>query len=763
MTAVDRREFLATGTGLLVVGFAWRPTMTAAQTTGGGSGLDVVSVRPTLTPEQLDAWLTIDADGQVTVYTGRIDMGTGVETAFAQVLADELDVRFESVDIVMGDTGLTPDQGKSTGSSNIARGLLPLRAAAAEARLALLQLAAEHLQTLVSALVARDGAVHVAVEPSRRVTYGALVEGRRFDRRLTVTQPMARYLGWDAPRSDGRGPLLDGTATIKTRDFRYVGRSMPRRDVRAKITGTHQYVHSVRVPGMVHGRVVRPPSIGATLMRVDERSVRTVPGLIQIVRIGNFLAVVAGREEQAAQAARQLKADWQPARAPMPSSERMSDWLKRAKVIQTGTRGRGDVDAAFARAAQVVRATYEWPTQNHAMIGPSCAVADVRPGQVTVWSSSQWIQQTRRDLARMLDVVLDDVRVIWKQGSGSYGRMGCDDAAADAAVLSRAVGRPVRVQWTRQEEHAWEPKSPPMVMDLRAGIDAQRTVLGFELETWSPSHSTGEVGNFLAWRLMGGHPGWDRLSGGEGEHAYRFDHNRLIGHYVDEVLRAVYLRSPGGVQHTFAIESFIDELAAEAGADPLQFRLRYLDDERAIRLLRAVADKARWQTRTPRRAPRATSGVVSGRGICFAPGQAAAVADVDVNLDTGAIRVTRAFVSARCGRIVNPEGMRHQVEGAFLQGLSRTLFEEVTFEDGRVTSLDWRTYPILRFPDVPVVETVLLDEPDVESEGLGEIATDPAPAAVANAVFDAAGVRLRRVPFTPARVKAALASASPQP
>jgi nicotinate dehydrogenase subunit B len=763
MTTMDRREFLATGAGLMVVGFSWRPVAAAPQTPGDRSGLEGMPVPPMLTPEELDAWLTIGADGRVTIYTGRIDMGTGVETAFAQVLADELDVPFESVDVIMGDTALTPDQGKSTGSSNIARGLLPLRSAAAEARLVLLELAAERLQTPVAGVVARDGAVHVATDPSRRVTYAALVEGRRLDRRVTVTQPMARYLGWDAPRPDGRGPLLEGSATLKTRDFRYVGRSVSRRDVPPKVTGTHQYVHSVRVPGMVHGRLVRPPSIGATLMRVDERSVANVPGFIQVVRIANFLGVVAEREEQAAQAARQLKADWQPARGPMPSSEDVSHWLKQAKAIETGTRSRGDVDAAFARATKVVRATYEWPTQNHAMIGPSCAAADVRPGHVTVWSSSQWIQQTRRDLARMLDVPVEAVRVVWKHGSGSYGRMGCDDAAADAAVLSRAVGRPVRVQWTRQEEHAWEPKSPPMVMDLRAAVDAQRNVLGFELETWSPSHSTGEVGNFLAWRLMGGHPGWDRLSGGEGDHAYRFDHNRTIGHYVNEVLRAVYLRSPGGVQHTFAVESFVDELAAEAGADPLQFRLRYLDDERAIRLLRAVADKAGWQTRTSRQARRATSGVVSGRGICFAPGQAAAVADVDVNLDTGAIRVTRAFVSARCGRIVNPEGMRHQVEGAFLQGLSRTLFEEVTFEQGRVTSLDWRTYPILRFPDVPIVETVLLDEPDVESEGLGEVATDPAPAAIANAVFHAAGIRLRRVPFTPARVKAALAALSRQP
>jgi CO/xanthine dehydrogenase Mo-binding subunit len=754
MTTMGRREFLATGAGLLVVGVTWRPAA-AAQALALGRA----PARPSRNPEELDAWLTIGTDGRVTIYTGRIDMGTGIQTAFAQVLADELEVPYESVDVVMGDTGLTPDQGKSTGSSNINRGLLPLRAAAAEARQVLLELAGERLQTPVAGLVVQDGVVRVAADPGRQVTYGALLEGRRFDRRLKMTQPTARYPGWDAPRPDGRGPLLEGTAPLKTREFRYVGQSVPRRDVPAKVTGTHQYVHTVRVPGMVHGRVVRPPAIGATLVRVDERSVRNVPGLIQVVRVGNFLGVVAEREEQAMRAAQQLKAQWQAASRPMPNSTDVSQWLKAAKPIQTATRNRGDVDAAFARAPRVMRATYEWPVQNHAMLGPSCAVADVRPGQVTVWSSSQWVQQTRRDLARMLRVPVDDVRVIWREGSGSYGRQACDDAAADAAVLSHAVGRPVRVQWTRQDEHGWEPKSPPMVMDLRGAVDVQGDVLGFELETWSPSHSMAEVGNFLAWRLMGGHPGWDRLSGGEGAHEYQFENDRTIGHYVEEILRALYLRSPGGVQHTFAIESFIDELAADAGADPLEYRLRYLKDERAIRLMRAVADKARWQSQTPRRASRPTSGIVSGRGICFATRQAAAVADVDVNLDTGTIRVTRAFVSARCGRIVNPEGMRHQVEGAFLQGLSRALFEEVTFEGGRVTSIDWNTYPIMRFPDVPVVETVLLDEPEVASEGLGEIATDPAPAAVGNAAFHAAGIRLRQVPFTPARVKAALARA----
>lgn len=755
MTALDRREFLATGAGLLAVGVICRPAE-AAQADATGPGVGFAPARPLLNVEELDAWLTIAADGRVTIYTGRIDMGTGVATAFAQVLADELDVPLESVTVVMGDTGLTPDQGKSTASSNMSRGLLPLRSAAAEARHLLLELAAERLRTPASGLIVQDGIVQVAAEPTRRVTYGALLEGRRFDRRLNVTLPMVRYAGWDAPRQDGRGPLLEGAATLKTRDFRYVGRSVPRRDVPAKVTGTHEYVHLVRVPGMAHGRVVRPPTIGATLVSVDEGSVRDVPGLIQVVRLGNFLGVVAEREEQATRGARQLKAGWRPAPGSMPRSATVSRWLKEARQIQSETRNRGDVDGAFARASKLLQATYEFPAQNHAMIGPSCAVADVRPGQITVWSSSQWVQQTRRDLARMLDVPVETVRLIWREGSGSYGRQACDDAAADAVLLSRACRRPVRVQWTRQDEHVWEPKSPPMVIDLRAAVDGQGHVLGLDEETWSPSHSAGEVGNLLAWRLIGGHPGWDRLSGGEGGHQYNVESSRTTTHYVEEVLRAVYLREPGGIQNSFASESFIDELAANAKADPIEFRLRYMQNERAIRLLRIVAEKAGWQSRVSPRMPRPASAVVSGRGVS-SDGSVAAIADVDVNVDSGSVRVRRAVIAAWAGRIVNPEGMRHQVEGAFLQGLSRTLFEEVTFDGGRVTSLDWRGYPILRFPDVPVVETVLVDQEALEFAGLGELATGPAPASIGNAIFDATGVRLRQVPFTPARVKAALA------
>jgi len=679
------------------------------------------------------------------VYTGRIDMGTGVETSFAQVVADELEVPFEAVTMVMGDTGVTPDQGKSTASSNSSRGAQPLRRAAAEARLFLLTLASERLQTPIEGLAVQDGVVRILANPAKSVTYGEVLEGRRFDRRLKVTVPQ-----------DGRGPQLDGTAPLKDRDFRYVGKSIPRRDVRGKVTATFPYVHTVRVPGMVHGRVVRPVSIDATLVSVDENSVRNVPGLIKIVRKGNFLGVVAEREEHAIQAASQLKAVWTGGKS-IPDYTNISQWLRKAKQINTRTSNRGDVDAAFSRATQILKATYEWPVQNHGMIGPSCAVADVRPAQVTVWSGSQWVQQNRRDLAQFLGVPPETVRLIWVEASGSYGRLGCDDAAADAALLSQSVGRPVRVLWTRQDEHRWEPKSPGMVMELRGGIDGDGRVSAFDLEGWSPSHSTAEIGNFLAWRLVGGNPSWDRLSGGEGDHAYTFENNRTTGHYVEEMLRAIYLRAPGDIQHNFAIESFVDELAAEVKADPVDFRLRYLKDPDMIRVLETAAKKAGWQAQVSPRKPNRRSGIVAGRGVsCSSPRRCAAIADVEVDLDTGLVRVKKIVCALVCGRIVNPEGVRHQVQGALIQGVSRTLLEEVKFERGRVTNVDWRSYPILTVPDVPEIETVLIDQPDTDPTGLGELATIPAPAVIGNAIFNATGARLRKVPFTPDRVKVVL-------
>jgi CO/xanthine dehydrogenase Mo-binding subunit len=396
------------------------------------------------------------------------------------------------------------------------------------------------------------------------------------------------------------------------------------------------------------------------------------------------------------------------------------------------------------------------PTQQ---LGPSCAVADVRDGRATIWSGSQWIQGDRRNLAKMLGFPLENVRFIWVEASGSYGRLGCDDSAADAALLSQAVGKPVRVQWMRHDEHGWEPMSPAMTMDVRAGLDTQGRVIAFDFQQWSQSHSRGESGNFLAWRLIGGNPDWERLSGGPYPPSYEIPNRRLSGHFVDELFRSIYLRAPGRIQDNFAIESFLDEIAADQHVDPVEFRRRYLKDAMALQVFNAAVQKAGWQPR-PSPRPKARQTVVSGRGIAFgehsAEKRATIVADVQVDRASGRVRVPKIVIATACGRIINPQGLRHQVQGAVLQGVSRTLFEAVKFDGSHVTSLDWHSYPVLTFPDVPEIETVLVDQRDVEPSGAGELATVPVAAALCNAIFDATGVRLREVPFTPDRVKSAL-------
>jgi nicotinate dehydrogenase subunit B len=728
----SRREFVKKGRDALLIGFSLRGGLAPvvwAQT----------SAKP-VNPEELDSWLSIGPDGKVTVYTGRIDMGTGVETAFGQLIADELDVPFGSVKIVMGDTALTPDQGKSTASSNASLGAQPLRIAAAEARRILLKMAADRLSVPVDELDVMDGIVRVRTVSSKRISYAELIGGRRFRTRLDQKTE-------DGLRLKGPGEL------------RLVGQSVPRLDVPAKVTASFPYVHNVRVPLMLHGRVIRPPKIGSSLAGFDESSVSGVAGLVKIVRKGNFLGVVAEREEQAIEAARRLKAEWTGGRT-LPDYQDLHQAVRGAKLIKTDVvSNSGNVDSALASAAKVLDATYTYPVQLHGMLGPSCAVADVRDGRATIWSGSQWIQGDRRSLAQMLGIPLESVRLIWVEASGSYGRLGCDDAAADAALLSQAAGRPVRVQWMRHDEHGWEPMSPAMAMDVRAGLDAQGRITAFDFQQWSQSHSRGESGNSVAWRLTGGNPDWDRLSGGPYPPSYAFANQRMSGHFVEELFRSIYLRAPGRIQGNFAIESFLDEIAAGQQADPVEFRRRYLKDAMALQVLDAAVQQARWQNR-PSPSPNARQSVVSGRGISFGEHgpekRAAIVADVQIDRTSGRVRVSKIVIATACGRIINPRGLRHQVQGAVLQGISRTLFEAVKFDRSHVTSLDWRSYPVLTFPDVPEIETVLVDQRGVEPSGAGELATVPVAAAVGNAIFDATGVRLRQVPFTPERVKSAL-------
>jgi nicotinate dehydrogenase subunit B len=747
MKPISRREFVCKGRDALIVGFnlhsgippaiVWTQAARATQ-----------SEKPVV-PENLDSWLSIGRDGKVTVYTGRIDMGTGIETAFGQLIADELDVAFESVKIVMGDTELTPDQGKSTASSNVSLGAQPLRVAAAEARRTLLKMAADRFNVSVDQLDVAEGIVRVRTIPSKHISYAKLIGGSRFgtplDQKIEggLSQPV----------------VSSGVRLKKPSELRLVGKSVPRLDVPAKVTGSFRYVHNVRVPLMLHGRVIRPPKIGSSLLSVDESSVSGVAGLVKIVRQGDFLGVVAEREEHAIEAARLLKVEWKGGRI-LPDDQDLYGAVRRSKLIKTDVvTNSGNVDSALANAAKILEATYTYPVQLHAMLGPSCAVADVRDGRATVWSGSQWIQGDRRNLARMLGLPLESVHLIWAEASGSYGRLGCDDAAADAALLSQAVGRPVRVQWMRHDEHGWEPMSPAMAMDVRAGLDAQGHITAFDFQQWSQSHSRGESGNFLAWRLAGGNPDWERLSGGPYSPSYEFPNTRMLGHFVEELFRSIYLRAPGRIQGNFAIESFLDEIAADQRTDPVEFRRHHLKDAMALQVFDAAVQKAAWQAR-PSPLSNADKSVVSGRGISFGEHgpekRAAIVVEVEVDRSTGRVHVSKIVIATACGRIINPQGLRHQVQGAVLQGISRSLFEAVKFDRSHVTSLDWRSYPVLTFADVPEIETILIDQRDIEPSGAGELATVPVAAALCNAIYDATGVRLRQIPFTPDRIKNAL-------
>jgi len=733
---VSRRTFLKGG-GALVVAFSL-PSELAAQSVPPARSVKA------LPADQIDSWLAIGQDGRVTLYCGKVELGTGVETALSQIVAEELDVGFRRMTIVQGDTGRTPDQGYTVGSKTIQVGGPPIRQAAAEARQTLLSLASSHLGEPAEQLVVRDGVVSVKGDSTKQVSYERLIGGQRFERAVTKNAPL---------KAPGR--------------YSIVGKPVRRVDIPAKVTGTHVYVQNVRVRGMLHGRVVRPSAIGAVLGGVDEASVAGMPSVVKVVTQGNFVGVVAEREEQAIQAASALKVTWQTPR-PLPAMTALWDTIRDAPTTEKALVNTGDVDAGLAGAARVLHATYRYPFQMHAAIGPSCAVADVRPDGATVWSGTQGPYPLRTSLASLLAMPAEQVRVIFVEASGCYGHNGADDAAADAALLSQAVGKPVRVQWMRYDEHGWEPKGPAMVMEVRAGLDGGGNVVAWDYTVWTPTHSTrpdGQAGNLLAGQLAGAAQAKNPFIGGDrnARHPYVIKNERVTARwFAAPLLRSSALRGLGAPQNTYANESFMDELATTAAADPVQFRQRHLSDPRANAVVAAVAKLAGW---VPRPAPRKRppgSGVSRGRGIAFAQYEnafayVATVADVDVNHATGEVRVARVFVAHDCGLIVNPDGLRNQIEGSVVQTISRALKEEVTFDGSGVTSVDWRSYPILTFPEVPErIEIALINHPERPALGAGEPTACTVPAAIGNAIADATGVRLRTVPFTAERVKEAL-------
>jgi CO/xanthine dehydrogenase Mo-binding subunit len=757
---LTRRQALFAGGALVVTCLARSPANTAtdadaATNTGAGT-------KPALTPPELDSWIAVKPDGSVVGYFGKVDIGLGIQVAIAQIIADELDVAFDQVSIVMGDTAATINQGGASGSTGLELGSAPLRNAAAHARGILLGMAAEKLASPVDTLDVTGGVVTVRGTVGqnaigRRVSYGELIGGRYFDVQLQ----------WNG--KIGNDVAVTGAARPKSHaQYRVVGRSVPRADIRDKLLAKEIYNTDVRVPGMLHGRIIRPPVAGAVPVKVDQAAVSHLPD-VQVIWHDGLLGIVAAKEWHAVKAARDLRVEWSSPAAAFPAQDALYDAIEGAMpVARGGAAPVGDTQGALSRAGKVVSATYHWPFQSHASMGPACALADVQADRATIWTGDQKPHYIRDGVAALLGLPPEKVHGIWLRGPGSYGRNDGGDAALDAAYLSKAVGRPVRVQGMRADGTAWDPKGPASVHHVSAGLDASGEVIALRYRSKAFSRENiashpDDPTQSLTGQLTG-MPVKTKHAFDVPEEGYEFANRDLGWEVVPALLerasplRTSHLRDPLGPQLNFASESFIDELAFITGTDPVAFRLQYLKDRRGIAVIEAAARRALW---TPRPAAGATpSGeVLTGRGIAFARRKntrVAVIAEVEVNRRTGRIWPRRWTVAHDCGLIVNPDNLRLVIEGNILHATSRALFEEVRFNEHTVTSVDWMSYPILEMKDAPEkIDIVLVDHPDDLPLGAGEPATRPVAAAIANAVFDAAGIRLRQAPLNAERVKAA--------
>ncbi len=767
---VSRRSFLRRS-GMLMVTFS---------TLGAGSGRTEGRAHggnPEAAPTQgmngpgnaqLDSWIAIGADGRVTAYTGKCELGQGLYTAQLQLIAEELAVPLDRVTLIQCDTASTPDQGTTSGAqshpANFNNGSLAL--AAATAREALVRLAAARLQVQVDRLEASDGAVVITDDRSRHVSYADLIGARTFDLALDTSARRRHPSQWTV-----------------------LGTAVPRVDLPAMATGQFEFVHNVRVPGMLHGVVIRPPHVGARLTGVDEASVRDLRGVVRVVVRKDFVGIVTEAPWQGVQAAGKLRVTWSEG-AGLPAQADIYRYLRsRTPRRDTLLVDSGDVDDRLASAARVVKATYHYPYQMHGSLGTSCAVADVRDGAATIWSATQAVHPMRSTAATLLGLQPEQVRVIFRTGSGCYGLNGADTVTYDAALLSQAVGRPVRVQLSRADEMAWENYGTAFVIDQRVALADDGAIVAWDYEAWNPTRGSrpgvGRPGNVVTGFLAGFDPAPLTPRAAERADAFANRSNaapsyvtgcaggqcggtgvirseRVLSHTVESPFWTGPLRSPARLQNTFAHECFMDEVAAGVKADPIAYRLRHLRDARMREVLAAAAKAASWDARPSPRPGHRRTGVVKGRGTSCVlyegdNGYCAMVAEVDVDQDTGRVIVSRCVVALDCGPISNPDGLRNQIEGGVIQGISRTLREEVTWDAQRVTSVDWRTYPPLYLGDpVPVIESVLINRADVEASGAGETSLTVTAAAIGNAIFDATGARLREVPFTPERVKLAL-------
>ena len=742
---MKRRQFLKTA-GAIVVGFSWTAPGVLAQQAS----------RPSLpgslnTNRMLDGWIRINANGTVTLFTGKCELGQGILTALAQIAADELDVAYERIEMVSADTARTPNEGMTAGSLSVENSGTALRFACAEARQILLELAAAKLGAPIGALSVADGTVAGTGPVSGKVTYWDLANDASLKREATAQakpKPPAQH--------------------------RMVGKSVQRRDIPSKVTGGRSYVQDVRLPGMVFGRVVRPPSYRAQLVSFDEAAVKVMPGVVGIARDGSFLAVAAEREEQAIKAAQALRASakWtETADLPPPAPalfEHLQKMPSRESLINQ------KISAAPAGGKVTTHeATYQRPFQAHASMAPSCAVAQFKDGKYSVWTHSQGVFPLRGELVKILRVPAASITCTHVEGAGCYGHNGADDVALDAALLARATGgRPVKLQWMREDEFGWEPYGSAMVMKLRARLDESGGIADWQHEVWSHPHSTRPAstsgGNVLAgWHIanpvaIGIPANSPQPSGAADRNAvplYDFPSQKVVLHYITDMpIRTSALRGLGAYGNVFALESFMDELALAAGADPVEYRLRHMKDPRARAVIETCAQKAGWKAG-------AKGDGTRGRGIAFAryknlAAYCAVIADVEVDRRTGKVRVTKAVSAVDAGLIINPDGVTNQIEGGIIQSASWTLKEQVGHDRQRITMRSWADYPILTFPEVPAIEVHLINRPEERPLGSGEGSQGPTGAAIANAFCHATGTRLRDLPFSPERVKAALAQSS---
>ena len=746
MTTLTRREFLKTS-GALVVSFA-APPLT-------GALAQVAAGKPALVPTELDSWIAVLPDGRVQAFFGKMDMGQGLEVVIAQIVADELDVACDKVDVLMGDTGTSCNQGGASGSTGVSNGGRLLRSAAAEARRLLLESGSKRLGVPAEQLRVEEGII--LSQDGRKVAYSELVGGKYFHHPVE----------WN--KQVGNAMDIKVQAKPKTpQEYRVVGKSFARRDVAWKVYGTDRFVTDVRVKGMLHARVIRPPRAACKVRGVDEASIRSIRGA-RVVREKDFVAVVAPREWDAVRAAQMLKVDWHALDGAFPAMDSLHEHIRSAKVVKREEPvKKGDLAAAFsAPGVRIVEAQYEWPFQSHASMGPGCAVADAKADRCTVWTGSQKPHFVRDGVARLLGMAPEKVRAIWVAGPGSYGRNDAGDAALDAAFLSKAAGKPVRVQGMRADGTAWDPKGPACVHRARAAIDASGKVIGYEFvaKGFSRQHiatNESDPADSLVGQATGIPAKGTQIFGVPAE-SYGFENKLLAWETIAPLvencspLRTAHMRDPVGPEIHFGAEQFIDELAAAVGEDPVAFRLRYLTDPRHQAVVKAAAEKAGWQARN------SSERTMKGRGIAFAErnGTAvAAVAEVEVERSTGRIWARRVVVAHDCGLVINPQGLRYTIEGNVVQGISRAVYEQVRFDRDAVSSVDWASYPILEMQDAPAaIEVVLINRPEVAPSGAGEPTMRVIPAAVANAFFDATGVRLRKAPLNAERVKAALSRA----